>query len=41
MSTNWTAAGIVRFGWTTSASFPRRVSGTSTIPTLGSTVQKG
>ena len=41
MSTNSTAAGTVRFGRTTSASFASRGSGTSTMPTFGSTVQNG
>jgi hypothetical protein len=36
-----TTAGIVRFGWTMRASSLNLESGTSTIPTFGSTVQNG
>ncbi len=41
MSTNSTIAGTMRSGFTISASFPRRGSGSSTMPTFGSIVQKG
>src|SRR5678815_2757929 len=41
MSTNCTTAGTVFFGWTTRASSCSRESGTSTMPTFGSTVQNG
>ena len=41
MSTNSTMAGWIFWGWTISASLARRGSGTSTMPTLGSMVQKG
>ena len=41
MSTNSTMAGTMRSGLTMSDSLPRRGSGSSTMPTLGSMVQKG
>ena len=41
ISTNSTAAGRMRSGFTISAKAARRGSGTSTTPTLGSIVQKG
>ena len=41
ISTNSTVAGTILWGETISANFARRGSGTSTIPTFGSIVQKG
>ena len=41
MSTNSTVAGTILAGWSISASFSRRSSGTGTMPTLGSMVAKG
>ena len=41
MSTNSITAGVVFFGWYISASLSSRLSGTVTMPTLGSMVQKG
>ena len=41
MSTNSMVAGVYFSGWYISASLSRRLSGTATMPTLGSMVQNG
>lgn len=41
MSTNSMTAGVFFLGWYISASLSRRSSGTATMPTFGSMVQKG